>query len=265
MQPDFHVICVDTSWAARGALTTAYLEKEIPAHRRGRVIRFRAVVPADFVLEDVATTAQTSMIRGIRERLTLADMSHENQVGCYLSHRALWEVCVNTGKPIVVVEDDARPVHVARRLADALQAPADAGVVTMCMFPYPNSVLHVSDQRCRPVKTFVGASMYYVTPNGASVLLAHSLPAAMHVDLYMSLCIDTYNLPIYAVPGAGDQPYISNSTLNHGSWFYVATVRTYFIVGVLSVVVLVLAITVAVVSAKHRRAAQTLARTLKII
>ena len=264
MQPDFHVICVDTSWATRGALTTAYLEKQIPAHQRGRVIRFRAVVPADFVLEDVATTAQTSMIRGITERLTLADMSHENQVGCYLSHRALWEVCVNTGKPIVVVEDDARPVHVARRLADALQAPADAGVVTMCMYPYPASVLRASEQLCRPVKTFVGAAMYYVTPKGASVLLAHSLPAAMHVDMYMSLCIATYNLPIYAVPGAGDQSFLG-STLNHGSWFYVVTVRTYFIVGVLSVVVLVLAITVAVVSAKHRRAAQTLARTLNNI
>ena len=183
MQPDVHVICLDTAWASRGALTMAYLEQEIPVHQRGRVIRFRAITPSDFTLEDVATTAQTATIRGITERLSIKDMSHENQVGCYLSHRALWQVCATTGKPIVVVEDDARPVRVAQRLADALQAPADAGVVTMCMFPYPASVLRASEQLCRPVKSFNGSAMYYVTPKGASVLLAHSLPAAMHVDM----------------------------------------------------------------------------------
>ena len=254
MQPDIHVICLDSAWAARGALTTAYLEKEIPVHQRGRVIRFRAITPADFTLEEIATTAQTAMIRGVKERLTTDDMSHENQVGCYLSHRALWQVCVTTGKPIVVAEDDATPAHVARRLADALQAPADAGVVTMSMFPYPFSILRASDaseQRCRPVKSFCGTAMYYVTPKGASVLLAHSLPAAMHVDVFMSLCIVAYNLPIYAVPGARDQYGIFGSTLYHGSWGSIVTVRQQIIITVLSFVVLALAIIVAAVAAKY--------------
>jgi hypothetical protein len=58
--------------------------------------------------------------------------------------------------------------------------------------------------------------MYYLTPAAARQLLAHAIPAAMHVDRYMSECISAYNLDVRAaVPWAADQDK-HVSTLAHG-------------------------------------------------
>ena len=209
--PDVYVICLAREWERRGSHTIAYLESNVDATQRGQVVRFDAITPADFVLEEVVSTSQLAVIRGLAQRLTRADMGKAVQVACYLSHVALWQVCADSGKPIVVAEDDSRPIRVCERFsaATALGQAFDGAAVLM-------SCINMKTTCNNVVKSFLGTGMYYLTPKAAQQLLAHAMPAAMHVDAYMSKCISVYNLDVrVAVPWADDQD-CSFSTLEHG-------------------------------------------------
>ena len=122
--PDVYVICLASAFDKRGAKTIEFLQtrlfSNVSSSSNGATVkRFNAITPADFQVEDVVSVAQLAIIRGRAPRITHTDMSNTNQVACYLSHEALWKVCVDAGKPIVVVEDDAQPSNVASRIASA--------------------------------------------------------------------------------------------------------------------------------------------------
>lgn len=241
--PDVYVICLAREWERRGSKTIEYLERNVDAAQRGRVVRFDAITPADFVLEDVVSTSQLSVIRGLTQRLTRADMGKAVQVACYLSHVALWQVCADSGRPIVVAEDDSRPIRVSERFSAATalgQAFDEAAVLMHCakLKTTCNNVV---------VESFLGMGMYYLTPNAARQLLAHAMPAAMHVDAYMSKCISVYNLDVrVAVPWAADQDG-GSSTLEHGG--VIVTEQQGHRVFILSGVVTALSVVVVVVLA----------------
>jgi GR25 family glycosyltransferase involved in LPS biosynthesis len=243
--PDVYVICLRSVFEQRGAKTIAYLQSELEAAQT--VIRFDAVEPGDFNLEDVAATTQTAIIRGRAERLTIADMSKPQQVACFLSHRALWQVCSDINRPIVIVEDDSRPVHVAGRVRAALshatlllqQTLTDKLVVLLQCTPR-RARFQTSARTCVAVHGFIGTGMYYLTPEAARLLLTYSVLAPLHVDAYMSLCIKAYDLPVWAVPGAADQGS-GNSTLGHTSLWTIQTERQKQIIKILAVVAAVLA------------------------
>jgi hypothetical protein len=111
---------------------------------------------------------------------------------------------------------------------------------------------------CTPVQQFMGTAMYYVTPAAARLLLLHSCVATMHVDGYMSTCIRAYDLPVFAVPGAGDQ-FSLDSTLGHSALWDIVTERQQrmvIIASVLACVFLLWAVAVTVyagVRGKMRR------------
>ena len=234
--PDVAVICLASAWARRGAHTMAYLERELPLDQVGAIMRFNAVVPADFDVSEVASAAQVAIIRGRAPRLSHADMSKPQQVGCYMSHKALWQVCADSGRPLIVVEDDVRPSRLADRVTSARlrhsMYAADAALVVLMQCCGLASAVHVGP--CTPVQQFVGAGMYYVTPAAARLLLRHSCVATMHVDWYMSTCIRAYDLPVFAVPGAGDQ-FSLDSTLAHSALWDIVTERQKCMVIVASV------------------------------
>ncbi len=328
--PDVYVICLAKAFDKRGAVAMAFLERELargaeacrgctggePQHaassqgrflellRRAKVKRFDAVTPADFSVEDAASAAQVAIIRGRAPRVTDADMSRPEQVACYLSHAALWQVCADSGRPIVVAEDDARPSSVASRVATALliaravqgrppeaqdtRAPAAVQeqrqvplVVLLQHYPfaamraagtsddYLGGTCAASPQECRDlgalgaqsnrVSSFVGASMYYLTPAAARLLLKHSAPAEMHVDVYMSTAVAAYDVVIYSVPGAGDQRS-DDTTLQHSSPWDVVVNRLTMCMSLLAVVAVCLlawAVTATVIGAACRATRST--------
>jgi len=51
------------------------------------------------------------------------------EIGCYASHKSLWQKCIETQEPIVIIEDDA---HLDDRLPDALKTAAK--IIQQCGF-----------------------------------------------------------------------------------------------------------------------------------
>ena len=256
--PDIHVICLGSAWLLRGAKTMAFLEREIPADMYGSIVRFDAVTPADFVIKDVVSTSQLVIIRGKASRVTHKDMSTPQQVGCFMSHRALWQVCADSDQPIIVAEDDSRPNNVARRINKAcehhLQQPTESAPLVVLLQHHPCSATSFAAKStgCKPVKSFAGAAMYYLNPAAARLLLAHSPLAEMHVDHYMSTCIAAYDLAVYSVPGAADQTMFGASTLAHSSLWSIITERQELVMGAVvgsAIVFLVWAIAATVIAA----------------
>jgi len=248
--PDLYVICLANTFASRGAATLAFLHREIPADQRGSIVRFHAVTPADFVLQDVASASQVAIIRGKAPRVTHHDMSNSKQVACYLSHKALWQVCADSGKPIVVVEDDARPSNMAGRIQQALSAHSEIAhaasqrgeaemPLVVLLQNSSTSFLTNHDYFASAVQSFTGTGAYYVTPSAARLLFACSPLADMHVDRFMTTCIAAYDLAVYAVAGSGDQ-YSPDSTLLHMSIWDTVTERQQLVMGMLAVVAIAL-------------------------
>ena len=249
--PDLYVICLANSFASRGAATLAFLHREIPADQRGSIVRFNAVTPADFVLQDVASASQVAIIRGKAPRVTHNDMSDSKQVACYLSHKALWQVCADSGKPIVVVEDDARPSNMAGRIQQALSAHSELAnaasqrgepEVPLVVLLQNGSTSFLTNHdvgSAFAVKYFTGTSAYYVTPSAARLLFTRSPLAEMHVDRFMPTCIAAYDLAVYAVPGSADQS-TADSTLMHSSDWDIVTERQQLVTWMLAGVVIAL-------------------------
>ena len=243
--PDVYVICLASAFDRRGAATVAYYEQELgssktPSGVGARVTRFDAITPADFRVEDVASTSQVAIVRGRAPRVTHADMSRTEQVACYLSHKALWQVCADSARPIVVSEDDAQPSNILGRIVAATNKARlvqEAGLATSvpkAQVPVVVLLQHHSSfvpQTQEPVKThraaselgqqvlfFSGIGAYYLTPEAARLLLKHGVPAAMHVDYFMATCIAAYNLAVYTLPGANDQSFEDTTLMHSANW-----------------------------------------------
>lgn len=104
-------------------------------------------------------------------------MHHKAQIGCALSHIALWRECVETDAPLVVIEDDV----VVRASRAAIEAQLDGADLV--------SLIYLSSHRtarlAEAARTFYGAQAYYLTPRAARLLLREALPLSLHIDKYI--------------------------------------------------------------------------------
>ena len=215
MVPDIHVICLESKFTERGAVTLAFLASNIDKHLYRTLNKFTAVTPSDFVVEDKASVRQLTIIKGRKGRIEHADMSSRAQVACALSHMALWKLCADTNQPIVVVEDDVRPRNMSERLKQASGLKGDVVLLSCANLVRNDQTKHVS--------SFSGTGSYLITPRGARTLLKHAHPVSMHVDYYMSTCIAAYNLNVMAVDnarGQWDMPSSKLSTLEHTKFVF---------------------------------------------
>ena len=207
---DVHVICLESAYLTRGKVTMAYLEKELDKSLYSNLVKVTAVTPKDFVLEEVVDTKQFAIITKKLPRIVHADLDKAEQVGCALSHIGIWQTCAQSKQPVVVVEDDVRPSNISKRIRDALVFK-DADLVLLAC----NSFAHKFTNK---VSKFTGTGAYYLTPRGATTLLKGALPVSMHIDHYMTTCIDAYDLDVYSIEHANDQAKTKlGSTLGHGA------------------------------------------------
>ncbi len=112
------------------------------------------------------------------------------EVGCWASHYLLWQRCVESGQPIIVLEDD---VTLSQGFIDVLHA----------LPQLPDTVgyfrLHAADRPSTPWLRFGGLVLhrywrsplctfgYYLAPSAAEKLLRHADPWILPVDDYMDL------------------------------------------------------------------------------
>ena len=207
---DVHVICLESAYHIRGKKTMLFLEEQLDKTLYDKLVKVKAVTPKDFVLEDSTDTKQFSIITKKLPRVVHADMDKPEQVGCALSHIGVWKTCAETNRPVVVVEDDVRPSNISERIRQALTFKDGHLVLLAC-----NSYSHNNQHK---VSKFTGTGAYYLTPQGATILLKGATPVSMHVDHYMTACIDAYDLRVFSVDHANDQADTKNgSTLGHGA------------------------------------------------
>ncbi len=112
------------------------------------------------------------------------------ELGCWASHYLLWQRCVESGRPIIVLEDD---VTLAPSLVDLLRAlpqlPEDVGYFRLHAADRPSTpwlkfgdfVLH------RYWRSPLCAFGYYLSPAAARKFLNHAGQWILPVDDYMDL------------------------------------------------------------------------------
>ncbi len=112
------------------------------------------------------------------------------EIGCWASHYLLWQQCVASGKPMIVLEDD---IVLDPRFPELLRAlplvPADVGYFR----------LHAANRPSLPWRRFGGFVLhrywrspmctfgYYLAPAAAERFLRHATQWVLPVDDYMDL------------------------------------------------------------------------------
>lgn len=107
---------------------------------------------------------------------------------CYLSHHCLWNMCVATGKTLLVLEDDVKLSPENEKLvydtvAEYENGPYESDVLyLLTAIPYSETSLRTyAHKECRPISgklkrvqrhnDFAGTAAYAIRPNAAKALL----------------------------------------------------------------------------------------------
>jgi len=156
-----------------------------------------------------------------KTRRSVYEIDTAGAVGCSLSHFAVWEKVVESGRPSIVFEDDCGiPVDFMERLA-VVQAdlPAEWDVII-----FQNNLS--KDKGCKAIAgeepwhlrtDLMGSYAYMVSPQGASRLLKRAYPIEMHVDAYLAYMCRNGNTrmlwhPALSLPWPKD-----DSDIQHGN------------------------------------------------
>lgn len=124
---------------------------------------------------------------------TETDYDHvasKGAVGASLSHAALWKQCVDSGEPMVVVEDD---MFFSKKIQKTLRSiysniPENTDFAALMYIPTSDIGWEkgkVVDRNWRRMDVgFSGFQTYYITPAAAQTLLQNAFPMSSHVDVY---------------------------------------------------------------------------------
>lgn len=112
------------------------------------------------------------------------------EIGCFLSHRKVWQMCLALDKPILVLEDD---INVRGCLNSALSFAATShlkwDVLRLAgIYAVRRQIIHERHDDSKLVELLenpCGTAAYWLTPSGAQKLLAHSSTFFMPVDHYL--------------------------------------------------------------------------------
>lgn len=176
-------------------------------------------------------------------------------VGCALSHLALFRRCVDTGRPLVVVEQDVEfDARCARVLPEAIRRlPPDAHYASLMYISQPNTAPYNRMFRRLLGPHCDGNQCYYVAPEGARRVLRHALPIFTQWDLLVGIVAHmdagfrayTLNARLYSVLdvltdnlGSSIQSFAIKKYLPRSNGFY------YFVIGLLIILIMYMFYTV---------------------
>jgi glycosyl transferase family 25 len=149
----------------------------------------------------------------------------KGEVGCFLSHKALWEKCVELNEPIIILEDDAILSPNFMSAASQVLSQKNIDRVNLEGY-YPQK--KTFGNRVIPLDGFsltelyqerAGAAAYALWPSGASKLLEHYKNKATLADVALKKrFLVTYQLePVVVVQAliCDDYDIPHSLTLNH--------------------------------------------------
>jgi glycosyl transferase, family 25 len=138
-------------------------------------------------------------------RLNTGRAPSDGEVGCYASHLLLWQACAASGKPFVIMEDDAEPLPTF-----AAAVAATRGLIERYGFVRLEYDGPTQPARTRPIATagpfelhyFVkypyGAMCYALSPAVARAFVAASRRLRAPVDLFIKRCWE-HGQPLYGL------------------------------------------------------------------
>lgn len=131
----------------------------------------------------------------------------KGEVGCFLSHKALWEICLSINEPIIILEDDAILSSEFMVAVSQLVALSDIDRINLEGY-YPQkktfgnrSISLNGFQLTKLLQERAGAAAYMLWPSGARKLLKHYDNKATLADVALKeRFLITYQLePVVAV------------------------------------------------------------------
>jgi GR25 family glycosyltransferase involved in LPS biosynthesis len=130
-------------------------------------------------------------------RSVAKELNHANSVGCSLSHYSLWQKCIESEKPLLVIEDDVifnknGQEKNYNSILDNYLEENPKGLLFLYSLKHAKNPLlfrSTSDWCSRHSKTpeCIGTQAYLITPHAAKVLSNHFFPISTHVDYYITL------------------------------------------------------------------------------
>ena len=184
----------------------------------GSITPVTAVTPADFDDSQVHPFALQTI--DYKRRSLHCQLSHRNQVGCALSHIECWKRCVEKDEPVLVVEDDLLNPAFHYVLQDFFSSEFtqknSCDLVSLACLRFGNKWKKNKDSSTfNHLEYMMGCMCYCIHPDCARKLLQHALPVVMHIDHYMSVCINSQSLRAYQHRDACKMEMGVQSTLQH--------------------------------------------------
>ena len=129
----------------------------------------------------------------IKRRREEPDDMSPGQLGCYASHYLIWEQCVELGRPMIVLEDDALLfperfdtfVKVTEKLPENLECVRLFSPLRKRSTPLKQVFEISSIEVFKYSKGHKSTTGYYLTPTGAEKFLRHAREWTQPVDLEM--------------------------------------------------------------------------------
>ena len=115
----------------------------------------------------------------------------QGAIGCALSHYALYNICIQLGQPIIVIEQDVVFTPRAIQVLRDLRVPSDADFVSL-LYIRQHDVVRYNNRFDRLVGPHCdGNQCYYITPRGAEIILSKAFPIVTQCDLMVGIVANT--------------------------------------------------------------------------
>jgi len=124
-------------------------------------------------------------------------------LGCSLSHISLWEKCIESGEPFIILEDDVDVTGTIcknfNRFIELI--PEDCDLLSLMYIKNDSTPSSLDKKHYKYINDpyFMGTQAYYLTPKAAEVLIKYALPITMHIDMYIASCSSQGIINAYAV------------------------------------------------------------------
>lgn len=187
-----------------------------------------AITPQDFDHDNLHPHTLTT-IKNRRDQISYNDLTDIRQIACAYSHIKAWQQCVKQQEPLIIAEDDIASM---RKQLLATENALDQDLVNESINsnePLMISLLHLGSNSLFSLITnkfeipsnlyevkygFYGLQCYFLTPKAAELLLNFANPVVMHVDRYVSDCINS-GLMLYRAGNSISIEGSFDSTINH--------------------------------------------------
>lgn len=178
-----YVICLDRKRKERCDINVPKIKKMFPKTTWVNAVDGNEI---DYLNDDRISVFAKYNVKN-NYKIDHSFMNHQNQLACALSHIKAWRKIKNSGVPGIVFEDD---IILDNTLKDKVtniitEIPKNIDFASILYLGNDNNETYNDNWYKIMDKSFWGLQMYFLTPNGASMLLQNALPVEVHIDRYI--------------------------------------------------------------------------------